>query len=177
MSTTPPSATAYNLFWEPSFKPFYDSYYQELASEALAGRWQKIDATTSFLVAFTATTSAVAGWALWKTDGGKIIWAIIAAAASVASIVHSVFSVPGRIKEQEELRRLFQHLRLAIDKFRSDLAIGLMTVPAAQAEYDKLQEQYRQTMQKTKTEITYTDNLRDRVTARLRDILKKEGYI
>jgi len=176
MSTGPPPATPYEKFWEPSFDTFYESYYQELASEALATRWQITDTITSLIVAFTATGSAVAGWAMWNTPNGKMIWAVIAGAASVASIVHSVLAVPGRIKDQEELRRLFQDLRLAIDNFRKNLEIELIPMVEAKHEYERLQASYQEVMKRTKADMIYTESMREGVTERLKAIMKAEGY-
>src|SRR5438132_829669 len=88
------------IYWNPSYELLSKVLIQELASEALTARWEKLDLVASFLVAATATGSAVAGWALWSTDGGKIVWGLIAGVASVASIVHGILKVPGRIKDQ-----------------------------------------------------------------------------
>ena len=93
----------------------------------------------------------------------------------MASIVHGILKVPGRIKDQEELHRLFQQERLAINKFRSDLEIGLISMHDATAEYERLQKEYQEIMGKTKTEIAYTTGLRKEVTARRDAMLKKEG--
>ena len=173
----PPAAVPTPLvYWEPSYKLLSESLIQELASEALTARWEKIDFFASFLVATTATGSAVGAWALWSTQVGKVVWGIIAGTASVASIVHTTLKVPGRIKDQEELHRLFQQERLAINKFRSDLEIGVISMHDATAEYERLQKEYQQIMGKTKTCIAYTTGLRQRATA-LRDAKLKEENI
>jgi hypothetical protein len=176
MPTAPLGPRPYDRFWEPAFETFYESYYQELASEALSTRWQIIDTFTSVIVALTATTSAVAGWALWSTDGGKMTWAVIAGAASVISIVHSVLAVPGRIKDQEELRRSFQDIRLSIDTFRRNLEIDLNSMDEARDQYERLQAGYQDAMKRTKIEMIYTDTMRAGVTARLNDIMREKGY-
>jgi hypothetical protein len=174
---TPPAAVPTPLvYWEPSYKLLSESLIQELASEALTARWEKIDFFASFLVAATATGSAVGAWALWSTQSGKVVWGIIAGTASVASIVHTTLKVPGRIKDQEELHRLFQQERLAINKFRSDLEIGVISMHDATAEYERLQKEYQQIMAKTKTCIAYTTGLRRQATA-LRDAKLKEENI
>jgi hypothetical protein len=102
---------------------FRQAYHHELASEALVLRWERIDYAVALLVALTASSSVVAGWALWNTPGGQVFWAAIAGVASVASIVHGVLRVPGRVKDQENLRRLFSGLRVDLQTFQQHLAI------------------------------------------------------
>ena len=168
--------TPVDLFWKPSFNLFYDAYYQELASEAVLERWVLIDGVTSFLGASTATGSAVAGWALWKSDNGKLAWAILAAVASLASIIRTNFGVLGKIKEQEDLRRNFQGIRLAIDSFRTDLEIGLITVPDAQKRLKELHASYTEAMAGTKAGPAFTKALQESVEEKLRAIVKEKGY-
>jgi hypothetical protein len=99
-------------YWSLSFDTYYKAYYQELASQALAARWERIDVLTALLVAATASGSTLAGWALWSDVGWKVVWAGIAAVATITSILHGSLRVPSRLKEQEELRREFSGLRV-----------------------------------------------------------------
>jgi hypothetical protein len=70
-------------FQKASLDTFYEAYFQELASGVLVGRWQRIDLTTSILVASTATGSTVTGWALWTMPGWKTLWVIAAGVATM----------------------------------------------------------------------------------------------
>lgn len=170
------SQNSKNTYWEPSFKTLYEAYFQELASGALVNRWERIHIITAFLVAVTASGSAVAGWAFWTEPGWRIIWAIIAGTACLISIGHGVLGVPGRIKEQEKLRRLFSELRIDIDTFRQQLTIGLDDDQAS-TQYDKLRHRLSQCTSGAHPEIAFTLGLRVKIQGDLNNILKKEGYI
>ena len=170
------SQAVINAYWKPSYETLYDAYYQELASEALIGRWQFIHILIAFLVAATSSGSAIAGWALWSERGWKTIWAIIAAIASLASIAHGVVGVPSRVREQEEVRQLFCRLRIDVETFRHLLRIGI-TMSEAQSKYDELRNRYSECVGRTRPDIAFTIRLRKRVQDRLNQILKDRRVI
>ena len=161
-------------YWEPSFETLYQAYYQELASEALETTWQKIDIVQAILVAITASGSAIAGWALWSEPGGKIAWVIIAGIASVLSIIHGTLGVPGRIKDQEDIRREFSELRLDLEKFRQRLALDLI-VDEASKQYNHFLDRYTECMKKTHPDLAYTKRLRNRVQRQVNERLRVGG--
>lgn len=57
--------------WTAAFYTYYDAYYEEICADRLTNRWQKLDEMTKVLVAFTASTSAVTGWALWTEPSSE----------------------------------------------------------------------------------------------------------
>jgi hypothetical protein len=147
-----------DLFWQPTYEIFYAAYYRELASEALIARWQTIDIATAILVGLTTSGSAVAGWALWSTDSGKVIWVSIAGVASVASIVHGVMAVPGRVKTEEGVRRVFSALRVDLEAFLRSLRFGILNLQTeATTEYNKLQSRLAECMSQARPDnIAFT---------------------
>ncbi|MDA2912986.1 hypothetical protein MYX77_03325 [Acidobacteriia bacterium AH_259_A11_L15] len=164
------------LFWRPTFQTLYEAYYQELASEALMRRWQRIDISTSFLVAATASGSAITGWSLWSNPKWQFLWAFIAGLAAVASILHRTMAVPDRLKEQEELRRAFSELRVDLETFRQQLLIGIEPNDA-NTRYDKLRRRLAQHIGRANPDIGFTIRLRNRVQEQLDDKLRQEGYV
>jgi hypothetical protein len=164
-----------DTLWQSSYETLYDTWYQELASEALLVRWERIDITASGLTGVTASGSAVAGWALWSDPGGKIVWAALAGIASVAAIAHGVLRVASRVKQQEELRRLFGVLRVDLETFRQ-LLTGLTPTEAA-AKYDVLRQRFGQCFAQAHPCIAYTRRLRNRVQSRLNEQLRAKGYM
>ncbi len=165
-----------DLYWKPSFRTYYEAYFQELASQGLVSRWQKIDITTAFLVAVTASSSAIAGWSLWNTPGWKLAWVTIAGTATLASIGHGVVRVPSRVKEQEDLRRAFCQLRVEIETFLQQLPIGI-NGDEAKSKHEALRQKFAETMRPTQPDIAYTRRFRKRVGYELNAILKERGYI
>lgn len=164
-------------YWKPSFDTLYEAYFQELSSEALIGRWQRIDLSIAFLVATTASGSTIAGWILWSEPNWKSVWAIIAGIVSIAAIAHGVLGVPGRVKEQEELRREFCELRIDLETFRQQLNIDI-DANQAYSQYTKLRERYSQIMGRAHPDnIAFRSGFRDEVQEKLNNILKEKVYI
>lgn len=158
---------------KPLFNTFYISYYQELLSEALNRRWQQIDIITTFLVVATASGSTIVGLALWNTSAGKLAWGFIAAVASVASIAHGVIGVPSRVKEQEELRRMFSELRIDAETFYQQLVIGF-DANKANDEFNKLKKRLSQGVGRAGSDIAATNGLRKEVQNQLEKRLTME---
>lgn len=165
-----------DLYWKPAYVTYYEAYFQELASEGLVSRWQKIDIVTAFLVAVTASGSAIAGWALWNAPGWKLAWATIAGSATLASVGHGVVRVPSRVKEQEDLRRSFCQLRVEIETFLQQLLIGI-SGEEAKTRHESLRQKFAESMRPTQPDIAYTKGFRRRVGQELNTILKEKGYI
>lgn len=165
-----------NPFRKAGLDTFYETYFQEKASRALLGRWQKIDVTTSILVASTATGSTVAGWTLWTLPTWKGVWIIAAGFAAVAAIVHGAMTVPSRVKDQEELRRGFSELRVDLETFLQQITINPSDADSAKR-FETLRERYAQTISKAPPDIAYTKRLRLKVQGELNTELKERGYL
>lgn len=162
-----------NIYWEPSFDTLYDTYFQELASAAMTMRWQRIDLGISIIVAVTASGSTVAGWTLWNIPIFKIIWGSIAGFTSVIAIIHGGLGVTKRVKEQEELRRIFSELRVDLQTFRQQLNINF-DVNVANNQYTELRRRYAQCLSRTSPDIAFTKGLRRRITEQVNEILREE---
>jgi hypothetical protein len=176
MSTNAIPPTSNGSYLDDSFATFYDSYFQEMASEALIGRWQIIDKATAFLVAATASGSAIAGWALWNAPGWKLGWAAFAGMTTIASIGHGVMGVPERVKTQSDVRRGFSKLRVDVQTFRHRLKAGL-EVSEASHQYDELQERFGKLISETPPDIIFRKRFRLRIQDQLDSLLRKKGLI
>ncbi|HEX8653581.1 MAG TPA: hypothetical protein VF708_22380 [Pyrinomonadaceae bacterium] len=161
-------------YWEPSYETYYRAYFQELASEALVGRWQQIDFVTAFFVAATASGSAITGLSFWSKPGWITVWGSIAVVVSLTSIAHGAVKVPERLKEQEERRRLFAKLRVDVETFRQQLRIGL-TAEEADKRYAEIRTRYAQYTENLRPDLADTERLRLKVQKTLNNIL--EEYI
>jgi hypothetical protein len=165
-------------YWKLSFESYYESYFQELASEALLARWDRIDVVTAFLIAFTASGSAIAGWTMWNEPGWRALWVLIAAIASVFSVVHGVMRVAARIREQEELRGSFSQLRTEFETFRHFLRLSNTdSSERVRSRYEKLRENLGGLRRRSRPDIAYTTRLRQRVQNNLNSILTDRGVI
>lgn len=167
--------------WKPSFDTLYDSYFQELLASAVSDRWQRIDIATNLLVAFTASGSAIAGWALWNEIGWRTVWLIVAGVASMSSIVHGVLSVPTRIKDQEDLRQQFSRLRVDIQTFRQNLQIIiakseqiLTAYEEINRDYNELRKRYADYVMRARRDIANTAKLRVKIQEEVNKLLEGE---
>jgi hypothetical protein len=118
MSTDPRDA-----LWEATFRAYYDVYYSEIVANKLVTRWQIADDITKVLVAVTASTSAVAGWALWEQPEFKIIWTVIAGLGAFLSLTHAALSVTRRLKDWMETGNHFLSLRIELDTLRERMKL------------------------------------------------------
>ena len=164
-------------YWKPIFQTLYEVYYQELASQALTRRWEQIHIYTAFLGGITASGSFIAGLAFWSEPGWKIAWTTIACIASLLSIAHAVFAVPGRIREQEQVRHLFLNLRLDVETSVRLLKEQLIDDNKAKEFHDQFRERFRDTVARTRQDIAFTASLQAKAADQLNGILKQRGYI
>jgi len=112
-----------DFLWNATFKVLYYSYYEELLAENLIKKWGILDCISKVLIAFTSTGSAIAGWALWQSEGFKSLWFIIAGLAAIFSILHSTLGVSNKLKEFGDRRRYFSSLRIELETFRHFMEI------------------------------------------------------
>jgi len=112
-----------DALWEATFRAYYDVYYSELVANKLIARWQIVDDITKVLVAVTASTSAVAGWALWQQPDFKIAWTLIAGLGAVLSLTHAALSVPRRLKDWAETGSHFLSLRIDLETLRERMRL------------------------------------------------------
>lgn len=169
------SPTLKETLLKHGFTTFYEAYFQELSSQELVSRWQVIDMTTAFLIAVTASGSAVAGWALWTAPAGKFSWAVIAGITPVASIIHGVMGVPRQVKEQEDFRRRFCVIRVDGETYLQQLDAGLDEERARTA-LDELRKRLAQAVADVSPSVIFTKRFRRKIQGQLNELLKGRGY-
>lgn len=159
--------------WQDSFELLYQATFQQFASIRLSGRWHSIDTLTAFFVTGTASGSAIAGWALWSSPGGKLAWVGIAGLASLLSLTHAVLQVPSKIKLQDDLKGLFGDLRLDVQTFRQNLRNGTPPSTALDS-YNMLRSRYKEAMKNAPASITFTTRLRQNIQTAVNHELDSE---
>lgn len=121
MDTVEPQRDA---IWEESWNLYYDSYYHEMESYRLIGRWLLFDVITRLLMAITASGSAVAGWTLWEETGWlKALWAFLAGTAALLAIIHGTLGVQPRLKNLTDSKRRFVALRVDVETLLAKMKI------------------------------------------------------
>lgn len=109
--------------WESSFEIYYDCYFEEMIADHLLHRWCLLDDVNKWLIAITASSSAVAGWTLWSMPGLKLAWAFLASISAFLAITHSAIGVQQRIKNWEDAKKSFALLRIELNSLRQDMTI------------------------------------------------------
>ena len=150
-----------DIIWNRSFDTYYELYFYEELADRLINRWMATDEVTKVLVALTATGSTVAGWAFWQDPAGKTTWVLLAAVATVFSIVHAALAVPGKMKDWEDFKRAAVTLRIRAETFRHRMEIDPMfDISAFTNEYELTRKEYGELIQRQRNDILKTRSLR-----------------
>jgi hypothetical protein len=158
--------------WKVSFKTYYDSYYHELCANALINRWLTVDTTTNFLVAATVSGSAIAGWALWSSETGKVVWAIIAGIAALLSIASTSLRVQLLLQQYNEALKAFTDVRVQLETFRQELDLNpLFSIVKATKTHKELRNAYSKALQKKPNDFLNTRKFAESMQDRLNDLL------
>jgi len=146
--------------WVASFNTFYDSIYGETLADNLINRWQTVDEITRALIAITASTSAVSGWALWARPQFHNVWLIISGLAALLAILHATLGVPGRIKDHAEDKRQFLSLSGDLETFRYEMRINpVFDVAEFSRRFLESRKRYSDAAQLVKNDIAATRRL------------------
>lgn len=154
--------------WEACFETYYDCFFQELLADGLINKWQRLDESTKILVALTASGSAVSGWALWTEPHFRVLWAVVAGVTAILSIGHPTLNVPGRLKDQGDLKRRFAAIRTDLETFRYRMRVNpVFSLVDFLADFADLRRRYSDTVQLIKNDILDTRRFEYRVQDRL----------
>ncbi|MGL1893912.1 MAG: hypothetical protein OCD02_19900 [Spirochaetaceae bacterium] len=113
-----------NEIWNSTWNSYYDTFYQELLAEELEVRWKRFDDISRILIAITASTSAISGWALWSNKDFKIIWVFLAAIGALLSLVTKSLDIPRRISDWNDSKKYFTTLRIDYQIFLDELGFN-----------------------------------------------------
>ena len=154
--------------WNATYETYYAAFYEEVVSDSLIQKWQLLDETTKILVAFTASGSAVSGWALWNQEGFKYVWASLAGISAVLALAHTALDVAGRLRDHGDTRKFFSALRIDMETFRYRMQVD----PEFPVEkFTELLVEYRRRYgegnDRLRADIMLTDRVRDRCQSEL----------
>lgn len=147
--------------WQKTFDTYYDVYYEELLAAATSRRWLWIDTVTKLLVAVTAASSAVAGWALWSQPGFRELWLIVAGIAAILSIIHASLAVAERVRNWENVGGAFFELRVQMEDFRNRMSIDPeFPIDTFLKHFEALRRRYVETVERSRDDIIQTMRLK-----------------
>lgn len=90
-----------------------DSKTNEVFSNLVVKKYQKLDLITNIFLVFT-TSSSIAAWTFWKEL--PILWALIIGLSQLMTIVKPYFLFPKYIKTFNEKSIQWQHLSLSLEE-------------------------------------------------------------
>ena len=158
--------------WHSAWKIYYDAYFQEILSEKIVLRWHRFDDISKLLIALTASTSALSGWALWSDPGIKTIWALVAGFSAILAITHKSLDVSSKLADWGSARSKFSALRIDFEKFQNEMKFNPeFSINDFSEECGQLQNCYKELYQNTKIDGFLTNRLRNAVQKELNNII------
>jgi hypothetical protein len=152
---------------------FYKVYYAESLANSLVKSWQRWDEIAKFVIAITATTSAVSGWTLWNLPQFKIIWSIIAGSGAVFAILHTNLKVPDRLKDLISVAQYLKGLRINLETFRYKMEVDPnFAIEEFNDEFLGYREQYLEGFLRLKHDLLITKRRRIKVQEEVNEELQ-----
>lgn len=163
--------------WKVSIETFYKAYYAESLTNSLIKSWERWDTIAKCVIAITATSSAVAGWALWNLPKFRIAWSIFAGAAAVCAILHPTLKVPDRLRNLINAEQRLKGLRINLETFRHKMQLDPnFAIAEFKDEFLRYRKQYSEDFQRLKNDIFLTrrrkTKVQEEVNVELQDLFK-----
>jgi hypothetical protein len=150
-----------NQIWDATWKVYYETYFQEVLAERLVLRWQRFDEFSKVLIALTASTSALSGWALWNDPDFKVVWAIFAGLGAILAITHKSLDVSHKLTDWGSSRSHFSLIRLDCEQFQNKMRFNPeFPIKDFSEEERLLHDRFKEAYQKTKIDGFLTGKLR-----------------
>ena len=150
--------------WKVSSETFYKVYYAESLTNFLIKSWQRWDTIAKCIIAITATTSAVSGWALWNLPTFKIGWSIFAGLGAVFAILHTNLKVPDRLKDLVSVVQHLKGLCINLETFRYKMELDPnFVIEEFNDEFLEYREQYLEGFLRLKNDLFLTKRRRTKV--------------
>ena len=161
--------------WEVCFDTYYECYSEEMVADHLLYRWCLLDDINKWLIAITASGSAISGWALWNDPNFKTIWIILASISAFLAITHSALGVQQRIKNWEASKKSFVDLRIEFDWLRQDMSINPdFDIELMGKRIEVLRKQYREDMSRLSPDTLRNRWLENKVQNKLNETISDQ---
>lgn len=157
-----------NQLWRVSVETFYKVYYAESLTNSLIKSWERWDIIAKCVIAITATSSAVSGWALWNLPKFRIAWSIFAGLGAVCAILYPTLKVPDRLKDLISVSQYLKGLRINLETFRYKMEVNPnFAIEEFNDEFLRYRDQYSEGSKRLKNDILLTKRRRTKVQEEL----------
>ena len=147
---------------------FYDTSYFDILFTDISKRWQIFDYVTRLLVAFTASGSAIAGWALWNQADFKTVWVVSAGVASILSIIHATSNATEKVNTYGKLSNGVSLLSHEYETFYKKLKIyPEFDVDNEYATHEDLRSQFKKILESYSPDFFTTSKLKNNAQTKL----------
>jgi len=134
-----------NWLWQQSYRTYYEAHFNEVKSGKMTKRWNRIDETTSFFVALTATSSAIGSWAIWGLEPWNYLWSSLISLAAILAIAHKGFSASTKLKSWNHCHSAFRTVRRKLEHIRERmLYLETVDFDEIDIEYQQLRDEFYQ---------------------------------
>lgn len=89
----------YPPLWSEIWCQYYQVCLQDFVLNRLVTRWFHIDIIFRYVIAITASGSAISGWILWQYPTGKTAWAILSSFSALISTFTIAIPVSNLIRD------------------------------------------------------------------------------
>ena len=168
-------ADARDEMWSVAYELWYDTEYNAELSDRLVSRWQVFDDFAKVVVALTASGSVLAGWTLWMQSGFKYMWAVLAGAGAVLSIVSTALGVPQRLKSWGQCKSDFRALAIGCQTLRVGMRVNPQFDVQQQLDsYNEVLKRFGETVGRMPNDFLETRKLQLNCQARVNTIVGEE---
>jgi len=109
------------LLWDAIYDTFYDTYYEEVLSDSVISSLELFDKFCKIFIAVTTSGSTIAGFTIWSKPGWQVPWIMLCGITAFAAILHNSFDISNKLKEQNQINKIFTRLRVDFETFRYKL--------------------------------------------------------
>lgn len=166
-----------DILWNSVYDTYYDVYYEEIFSNFIIQRLERIDFICRLLIAITTSGSAIAGWSVWEKPGYKEIWVFICAFSAVSMIFYSSLNISRRLKEQFEINKVFSRLRIDFETFRYKVVLEDKSYIDLNKRFFELREEYAKHTELLQRQFLIDNGLKNKVKNEINIRLIESGVI
>ena len=163
--------------WKASSETYYKVYYAENLTNSLIKSWQFWDTVVKCIIALTAASSAISGWALWNLPKFKIAWSILAGLGAVCAILQTNLKIPNQLRSLVGVAQHLKGLCINLETFRYKMGLDPnFATEEFNDEFLRYREQYFEGFLQLKNDMLLTKKRRtkvqEEVNVELQDLFK-----
>jgi len=132
-----------------------------------------MDLVSRLLTALFASSSAIAGWALWQNEAGKHVWIVLSGVTALVAILDGVLGSRDKLKRYAELSGSFVRLSQSLQGLLSDMRIEPnFDTAKIRPKRDEVRTRYSELLEQYPVDLFFTRKSENRVQEALNQKLE-----